>query len=159
MSFIAGPYSAVWNSLAIGQTESGFEFTEPGIVGQPIVGDNFGPECHQDAVLSNGNAFITMVLNEYDAAAMRTILSPSGVAGRLFPSGILATSIAKVLVLTRLSASTTATPATRTANLAMLAPGQDITYLMSSGHRKVPIRFQLFPYLISTGVYGHFVDS
>lgn len=159
MSFISGPYTISWDGSTIGQTEAGVEFTEPGIVGDPIVGDNFGPECHQDAVLSNGNCFASMVLNEYNVSAVRAILSPSGTAGRLFPSGVLATSIAKVLILTRASASTTATPTTRTANLAMLAPGQDITYLMSSAHRKVPIRFQLFPYLVSTGIYAHFVDT
>lgn len=160
MSFIAGPYTITWGGVTLGQAERGIDFEEPGWgEGEPITGDDFGHECIQDYALGNGNAYASFVLNEYNAAAVRSLLSPSGTSGRLFQAGILATSLAAAMVFTRVSSSTTATPTTRTANKAILAPGQNVRYLMSTKHRKVPIRIQFLPYLVSTGIYAHWVDS
>lgn len=160
MSFIMGPYTITWNGSTLGQTQNGINFSEPGWgSGEPIIGDNLGPECHQDFVLGNGNCFATFICNEYDAAAMRAALSLSGTVGRLFQAGISAYANAKALVFTRTSSDTTAVPATRTCSKAILAPGQNIEYLMATAHRKVPLRFQLLPYVVTGTTYANFVDT
>jgi len=173
MSFLAGAYSVQWNSLSLGQTENGIEFSEPGFSGEPIRGDNLGPNADQDGVFLPGNAYCDMVLLEYNAAALRSLVSQPYVAqnatGTLITPGVsgvaglpgqLWTSLAKVLVLTKVNQGVlNATPlVSRTCHAAILAPNFPIRYLMSPRHRKVPIRFQLLPTTVSN-VLRYWTDA
>lgn len=161
MSFIAGAYTISWdtdssfaNGTSLGQTRDGIEVEEPGITGEPITGDNYGPNLWQDGVLLPGNFFISCTCLEYDAVGIRKLLSQpywdgstlqttvvSGVPGL---PGQLWSSLAKKMVLTRVS-GTIASPTTRKIYRALLAPNFPIKYLMSPRHRTVPIRFLCLP--------------
>lgn len=174
MSFISGAFSVTWNSESLGQVENGFEVEEPGMgAGEAIRGDNLGPYADQDGVYLPGNYYISCTLLEYNATAVRKLLSQPYVAqnatGTLITPGVsgvpglpgqLWSSLAKVLVFTKANQGVlNATPlVTRTCHAAILAPNFPIRYLMSPRHRKVPIRFQLLPTTVSN-VLRYWTDA
>mgnify|MGYP003335116460 CR=1 FL=1 len=161
MGFIAGTYTVTWNSLTLGQFEDGFEFTEPGVGdSEDIRGDYFGQGADQDAVLLGGNCFIQGIMLEANAAALRNLLSKDGVSGRAFVPGTLISSLWQPLVLTRYGDGSivTATPATRTCARTHLVRSQQITYALKNKLRRVPIRFQVFPYVSGSNIL-YWVDS
>lgn len=174
MSFISGAFSVTWNSLALGQVENGIDFSEPGMgASEMIRGDNCGIGCDQDGVFMPGNAYCDMVLLEYNAAGLRSLVSQPyvatnatgtlitpGVSGVVGLPGQLLSSLAKVLLLTKVNQGVlNATPlVSRTCHAAILAPNFPIRYLMSPRHRKVPIRFQLLPTIVSN-VLRYWTDA
>lgn len=161
MSFIAGSYSCLWNSLSLGQMEDGYRIIEPGTgESDDIRGDTFGQGSDQDAVLLGGNCFVEMTLLEYNAAALRTLLSKDAVSGRAFIPGTLVSTLWASLVLTRIGSGSvvTATPATRTFARAHLARPADVAYGFQNRLRRLPLRFQIFPQVSSSEIV-YWVDS
>jgi len=164
LSFITGQYTLTYDGYSLGQADNGFETEEPGMSGEKITGDNLGPYATQDGVYLPGDYFLSFTSLEYNAAGIRRLLSQPYVAqnatGTLITPGVsgvaglpgqLWSSLAKVLVLTKVNQGVlNATPlVTRTCHAAILAPNFPIRYLMSPRHRKVPIRFQLLPTTVS----------
>lgn len=154
MSFIAGRYSATWNSLAVGQTANGFRLSNE-FFKRLITGDNFG-ETPQDAVYRGGRMGIDFTLLEADAAAAQTLAWPYnatkfdlGTIGRLD----VGSSLAKSLVLTAVAGtSAAATPATQTHPLTILQEGYPVEALYASDLRDIPLRLRIYPN--SSGVFG-----
>lgn len=163
MTFIAGPYTATWTppastAKALGITQDGFEL-EWVMHGEVIKGDNMGDSI-QDGVYRGGDCFINVVCEEFDAAAL---YATSGTTAQAFnpasdtfgqhgQAGVLFSSLAGILVLTRVSALTGATPHVITANKAILANEHVIRTKLASRLRIVPLRFLLLPYTVSSDV-------
>lgn len=161
MTFIAGPYTATWTppsstAKALGITQDGFEL-EWMMHAEMIKGDNLG-DTIQDGVYRGGDAFINCVCEEFDAAALYgaqattpQVFNPANANfGRHGQAGVLLSALAGVLVLTRVSASTGATPTTITANKAILENGHVIRAKLASRLRIIPLRFRLLPYTDSS---------
>lgn len=151
MTFVAGPYTAAWNSQTIGVTEEGYELGLQEFE-EPIRGDNMG-DTIQDHVYRGHGLTIEFVLEEFDSSAMALILWPfHATFGTHGQAGVLGTSKAKALVLTAVAGTTAATrPATLTASLAILEPGFLAKYRFQSRLRKVPIRLRVYPN--SSGIF------
>lgn len=161
MTFIAGPYSGTWTppagaALALGITEDGFDL-EWVMHGEVIKGDNLGDSI-QDGVYRGGDVFISLTAEEFNAAGLygahtttTQAFNPASTHfGRHGQAGVLFSALAGELILTRVSASTGATPTTITASKAILANEFVIRTKLASRLRKVPLRFLLLPYAVST---------
>jgi len=168
MTFIAGPYSASYTpalggtgALQLGIVEDGFELEEIRYA-EPIKGDNLG-EAVQDYVDRGKDCFINCVVEEVDLPAIYRAMNPNvnvssiGLQGSIGQVGTLYSNSAGTLVLTAVAGTTAAAyPATLTANKAIIAPSFAMRRALASRLRKIPLRFQLLPYVISTTTY-HYV--
>lgn len=145
MTFVAGPYTGVWNSLALGITEDGFDW-ELQEGEEQITGDNMG-DTIQDHVYRGHFLNIETVLEEFDTAALPTILWPfHATLGTHGQAGVLGTSKAKPLVLTAVLGTTASTrPATMTFPLTILDPQFRSKLKMASRLKKIPIRLRAYP--------------
>ena len=153
MTFIAGRYTSTWNALSAGQVADGYRLS-PQLLMRNITGDG-GGQTVQDAVYQGAGVEIGFTIIEYDAAAVQTLIWP--VSATLFDMGVIgklavAGSLAKQLVLTRVSSSTTASPATLTLPLTMLKENYPVNLLMASDLKEVPLLLRVFPN--SSGVFG-----
>lgn len=155
MSFIAGRYTATWNSLALGQTAEGFRLSHQ-FFKRLITGDAFA-QAPQDAVYQGAEVTSQCRLIEYDAAAVQTLSWPynatkwvNGTVGRTD----VGSSLVKSLVLTAVSGTpAAATPATWTSLLSILQEGFPVELLFAPDLREVPIRMRHYPNS-STGVFA-----
>lgn len=148
MTFIAGPYTATYNGQTIGIVQDGFEL-EIATEVEKITGDNLGSSV-QDGVYLGGNAYISCVLEEFDATGVLAAFWPYAASfGLMGQVGTLLTAYDAALVLTKIS-GTNASPTSLTAAQAILAPNYPLRMLFGSRLRRVPIQFQLLPY-VSTG--------
>jgi hypothetical protein len=163
--FVSGAYTCTFafaggSALSIGQTEDSFEL-EFSLNGDPIRGDNLGDSI-QSFINRGGDCFLSTVLIDWDTAlASRIFWHPSATLGT-FDAGYIGSVASKqlsegaastgILVLTRVLTVTHSTPATLTANYAMLAPGFPIRTLFGPRLRRVPIRLQLLPFPTNVSV-------
>jgi len=153
-TFIAGRYTATWNSLALGQTADGFRSSHS-IFKRLITGDAFA-QAPQDAIYQGAEVFMAGRLIQYDAAAMPTIMWPY--ASTFLDMGIIGradvgTSLAKSLILTAISGTpAAAAPATLTLPNSILAEGFPIELLFAPDLREVPLRMRVYPN--SSGIFG-----
>ena len=144
MSFIAGPYTATYNSAAVGITEEGFDLDQ--VFFQEIVrGDNMGSGA-QDGVYRAGDAFISFVGEEFNLIRASAIINPYAALGVIGQVGRLATNLAMNITLT----ATAGTPAfaqinSLSASKSILAEGFNLKTTFSTRLRKSPLRLQLFP--------------
>ncbi len=145
MSFIAGRYTAVWNSLSLGQTERGFDvgfqrFTEP------ITGDA-GADTEQDGINRGADFDVIAQLLEYNAAAVATLTWPiSGTAFDMGVIGVLDSSKWQSMIFTALAGTPAAsTPATLTCARSILKPRFPVRLLLAPSLRKVPIAMKVYP--------------
>lgn len=156
MSFIAGGYTCSFDGDTVGQIEDGIEF-EWVFNGEVIKGDNLG-DSMQDGVYRGGDCFCSMTLTEYDQAKLLKAIwpwSPAGAGaanfGRVGTVGVLATSAARTLILTKvIGPNASPTSITCTANGttggAILPFGFPIRLLLAPRLRRIPLRLQLLPY-------------
>jgi len=139
MAFIAGGYTATWNSLALGQTADGYRLS---------TGDLYG-ETPQDAVIRGADLVVAMRLIEYSAAAIQTLKWPISTTKWTVESiGFLAvaSSLAKELVLTAVSGTPAAsTPASLTVTKSMLHENFPVEVLFAPDLREVPLRLRAYP--------------
>ena len=162
MSFIAGPYTATYKAaggaaLALGIVADGFRLTRV-FRGQIITGDNLGKSV-QDGVFQGSDMFLSAVFEEFNAAALFANNAANGAQadnpfGLNFNKqgqvGRLWSTIAGEIVLTRVSADTTASFATLTAAKAIIQEDAEIEYLMATALKTVPLRFRLLPTVVSS---------
>jgi hypothetical protein len=153
MSFIAGRYTATWNSLALGQTAEGLRLSHQ-FFKRLITGDAYA-ESPQDAVYRGAEVTAAFRLIEYDAAALPTIMWPysatflsMGVIGRTD----VGSAIAKSLILTAMAGTpAAATPASLTLPQSILQEGFPVEILFAPDLREVPLRMRVYPV---NGVFG-----
>lgn len=145
---IAGHYSATYNAVGVGYTETGFELEQT--VKQEVSNesDAFG-ESTIDWVYRGGDAFLTWDSKVYKAGSTAPFW-PWGALGVMAtaaaPIGRLASAVAQAMVLTATAGTpASATPATLTASKSLLAPNFSGRLLFNSKLRRVPVRLQLLP--------------
>lgn len=154
MSFIAGQYTATYNSLPLGQTADGYRLSHQ-FFKRLITGDAWG-EAPQDGVYRGASVEIGYTLIEYNAAGARAAFWPyanafldMGIVGRLD----VGSNIAKGLVLTAVAGTPAATaPASLSFTNAILKEGFPVELLFAPDLRDVPIRQRIYPN--QSGVFG-----
>lgn len=163
-TFSVGHYAVTWNGNALGISETPHEWRS-GTGGEEITSDDFGPYTPIDYIYTGQRHFVTVRLLEWTANIRATLYPFNAAFGDLSstanPIGQLASSAAKALVFTATANTPAATngPVTRTANLAILAPNQDVDYIFGVGRRIVPVTFMVLPYDATAGTYKFFVDT
>lgn len=153
MAFIAGPYNWTFGGQSLGVVEDAPRFTArlDTIV---VTGDNLGGTI-QDVLHRGGNLYMDMVLQEYNAAGAPNAFWPneppavSGIddVGVTQQSWIGCARTTAQLIGTKVAGSC-AYPEVWTAPQAVLAPDYDISFLMGSRLRNVPISFLLIPTVV-----------
>ena len=161
-TFIAGRYVCSFGHEEnyIGATEDGYEL-ETVRFGEELVGDN-GADTVQDVVYRGGNCFLSFVCVEWSIGTLKalTMFSESTTEKAYDIQGGYVGDVGNQwrqmageggpteLILTA-DTSTTAEdkPAVLTASVAMLAHGFSTRINFSNRHRKIPLRFQLLPYI------------
>ena len=151
--FVAGGYTATWNSLALGQCADGYRLSHS-FFKRIVTGDSMA-EGPQDAVYRGAEMFLQMTLIEFNAAGMYSIMWPYGnyLAPGLVGRMDVLSGLAKQLVLTALAGTPAATsPASISLPLAILAEGFPVELLMAPNLREIPIRMRIYPN--SSAVFG-----
>lgn len=146
MAFIAGAYTATWNSQDIGNIREGFHF-EIIPQAQDIIAQNYGGSV-QDGVYRGGDVFLSFVLSEYNATGVAALIWPYGTFGVIGNIGALQTTFCQALVLTAIS-GTNATPTTWTFSKTLIMPGNPVGFDLGPVHRELPIRQRAYPYVSS----------
>lgn len=164
-NFVAGRYTATWGESGhsnnfLGVTEDGFEI-EKHTFGEELVGDNLG-DTVQDIIYRGGNVYINVTFVEWDTHvlnALKMFSTPLGdvgdhVGGHVGAIGRqhvnMGGSSANKLILVVESGTTAAGTGglnTFFAEHATIAPGFVQRINLNNRHRKIPLRFQLLPYI------------
>ncbi len=146
MAYIAGPYVWTYGGAALGSMEQ-TPILEWVPSQESIVSDQYG-DTIIDGIYRGGNMYMTLVLNEYNAAGALAAFHPqSATLGAVGTPGVLMSTFSAALVGTAIAGTNASTnPATWTATGAVLAPGNNIQLLFGTRKRNVPIRFILFPF-------------
>lgn len=141
MPVVAGPYSATWNALSLGNTIQGFEKSYS-MGARPIQFDAVG-ETPVDMLVNRMIMTVDFILAEADVAAISTITWPwHATRGRFPRSGTSLFTYAKPLVLT---ACDTINPLTITFFKTILAPDFQERIRYSHMERYIPIQLYVFP--------------
>ena len=168
-TFIAGPYTNIYNSISAGLTENGFEIRfrpELQLVNQSdIYGDTI-----LDSIYRGGNCLMSFTCIEWGKTLANALIWPYAAAKAASPylatQGFMGTvgkmtigsTLHKTTLLTAVGAAgqptgqmagtttATATPATFEALNSALAEGSDVAYMMTSRLRTVPVVLRLYPY-------------
>lgn len=158
MSWIAGAYTAVFNSLACGQCDNqkGIRLSHQQMY-EDITGDAYG-DTVQDMIYQGMTAELEMELLEADAAALASLENPMAAGYALGQVGVpvVAAGKTKALVLTAQSGTSAAggagtggpgggSPATITILACCLAPGFPVTKVFNSKLRRIPLKLRMFP--------------
>ena len=163
-TFVAGPYTATYyapsdSARSLGIMEQGYNvgysmrrqiLARTDTYGEtPIEGFYQGAEVNIQGTATEWLAGVMKAINPYNtwngsvAAAAGTF--------SLGQVGKADTDNAGVLVLTATAGTpASASPATLTATLALLAENFDVSMLFGPEHRKMPWRFRIYPYLSTT---------
>lgn len=152
-TFIAGRYSATWNTADIGIMEDGYELSWQWSVEAINNTDRYGDQWIDGIYRGLTNVFCQCNSLEYKTGSAAAItpwaaILPTGVSG--LASGVIGRLVSNnvgTLVLTATAATPAATtPATLTTASAILAENVDVKLLFNSKLRKVPIRFRFVTY-------------
>lgn len=147
-TFAPGYYSMTYGGLDCGLVE-GVRQLRRRFSAQQIQTDVYG-DSDVDGVYRGGNTFLMMTFKEWKAPISTTILNPYHVTdiGAMGLNGRLQTDLSAVIILTATASTPAATagPVTLTASKAILAPDNDVEWLMGNEQRDVSVLFQLYPY-------------
>jgi len=158
MSFIAGPYTATYDALALGQSQDGWRLTD-NFFKQLVLGDKYA-QAPQDAVYQGAEVLLAFTLIEYDAAAVQSAMWPynatlyiNGQVGRTD----VGSAIAKQIIFTSVVGTPAAAlPATATFPLSIIAENFPKEILYAPALRTIPMRMRVYPNQ-STGSFGTLV--
>lgn len=159
-SFAAGPYNAVYNSVALGLMVGNEQGPRIQLIDrtQLITNSHRWARTVIGAVGQGGEAFANLILMEYSAALM-AVFWPWGSLGKIPAICADRYDASAALVFTAQASTLAATsgPATRTCAKAFLAEDFDFSYLLANIVRETPIRQRL--YLDDATNQRFFVDS
>lgn len=142
-----GNYEVTYDTVLCGLTEGPIRIRENTFI-EDVRADEFG-DTVIEGIGRGGSVEIAITFKEWKSPVKDKILYPrvTANAAGLHPiPGQLDTDFAKVLLLTAqpLSPAAIQGPLTITADLAILAPNQDIEWLMGNVQRDVPVIFRLY---------------
>ena len=152
----------------MGQTREGIRLSHQ-FFKRLITGD-LRADTPQDAVYRGIEMLASLILLEYEAAAVQDAMFPYSAAGALAVNAVglfdVQNAIAKQVVMTAVITSSTPTgvsgtvgstndpvPATRTLPLCVLQENFPVELLFAPDLREVPLRLRVYPNA-STGVFG-----
>lgn len=162
-TLVAGPYTATWNSAALGIFEGGGSL--PTLQYQRFTEDIDNTSAYGRALLDGiylGMAvFFQMVCQEYKAGSIGAAFPQHATKGRLGTIGVMEyASHSASLVLTAVAGTTAATsPATLTSSKSCLAPGFTVSLAYGPTLRKVPLRLRAFVQDVGSGNAGFFSET
>lgn len=157
-NFVAGPYTATYDGVALGLTTQGFTLSHE-FFKRLITGDVFG-DGPVNAIYRGRAQFVEFESLEAENAGVLALTEPYG-AGTQLVSGVIGqfdqtsgdcTGVSKALVLTKVAGSC-ATPATVSFPLSVLAEGYPVRALYGQDLRTIPLRLRVYPN-DSTGIFG-----
>lgn len=166
MGFIAGQYTATYNSKALGQAADGFRLSHQ-FFKRLITGDS-GGDTPQDAVYRGREQMISFRLLEPDSAGITDLIDPyAGTVGTPWTLGQIGlldvrgagtgspTSRCKSLVLTAVTGTTAYNDSWKTVTLplSILSENFPVEVLLAPDVREVPIRIRVYPNM-STLLFG-----
>ena len=149
---ISGPYTGLWNALALGtQNDDGFVLSAT-VQGQEInASDAYGMTL-VEAIYRGENWKLRLRGLEWNKAGLLDSLLMFGqtATGTLSPElrniGERWSKYCKTLLLTAILGNPPAVPQTLTALTAGLSPNQTTEFMMTSKMREMPLEFVLLPY-------------
>ena len=144
MTFVAGSYTATYNTLALGIIEDGFTIDWVSRA-EDIIAD-VGGAAPIDGVYQGLEVQISFTLSEWDAAAAQTAFWPfETTVGQMGRIGRLLSGMAKPLALTK-CANTTAAPTMISFPSAILSPGFSVQTFWANKLRKIPLQMRILPF-------------
>ena len=157
-TFIAGRYSATYNSVDLGIMSDGYEIqVDPK---EQVINrsDAFG-DMMIESIFRGADWFCQYEAMEYKAGPISAYF-PFAAPGAVGVIGRLGSAIAQSVVLTATAGTpAAAAPATLTAALAKLAPNSSPRWKMDSMLRLLPTRLQFYPSDVGAGVIKHFTTT
>lgn len=142
MTFIAGSYSATYNSLDLGIIDDGFTIDWTSRA-EDIITD-VGGATPIDGVYQGLEMQVSFTLAEWDASAAKAAFWPFATTlGEVGAMGRLLSTMASSLILTRCQSPTV--PTSITFSSAILAPGFNVSALFANKHRKIPLQMRILP--------------
>ena len=171
LSAISGPYYGSWNGEYLGATEDGFE-VEHTFYSEPVRGDNLGDSI-QDEILRGVDVYVNFTLIEYGKASI--VQGPGAVSGSIHwatsASGFngagdgkagtigdtLSDSAAGLVLTAVANTPASASPASITFPLSVLARNFPVRVLYASRLRRIPMRMVALPSGVS-GASGQVVS-
>ena len=155
-NFVAGPYTATYDGVALGLTTQGFTLSHE-FFKRLITGDVFG-DGPVNSIYRGRAQFVEFESLEAENAGVLALTEPygtaltSGVIGQFDVTQGACTGASAALVLTKVTGSC-ATPATVSFPLSVLAEGYPVRALYGQDLRTIPLRLRVYPNY-STGVFG-----
>lgn len=146
---VSGPYTATWNSVAVGFTVEGYQLTV-NFLKQMIDQTDLYGRTMIDTIHQGANARLRYDSRCYDAGNLGPAFPYGGIGivmSAAKPVGYNDRVHAQALVLTS-TANTpaAAAPVTLTAGKSHIAPDYPIELLFDSKARQIPVQLQLIPY-------------
>lgn len=147
-NFIAGPYTATYKALALGQTADGYRISHQ-FFKRLILGDSYA-QAPQDEVYQGAEMFVQFRLIQYDSAGVAAAMWPYGSFAGLAMGQVGRVSrqqgLVGSLILTAVAGTPASTaPASVTLTNAIIAEGFPVELLFAPDLREVPIRQRVFP--------------
>ena len=156
-SLLAGAYTITWDSVSLGLFggDSEAPVIEQTTEAEPVNNTTIYGKSEIEAFYQGGNWFASMTCLEYKAGTYGPWWPWGAGLGAMGTISGTFTGSAQALVMTAVTgtpAQIAGAPNTLTANLAILARGFNTRLLYGPTLRKVPLRFQLYPYTHSGSV-------
>jgi len=156
-TYIVGAYTATYNSVALGQTEEGYELQFEHKNDLISKSDVFGDKL-LDMIYRGTDWFFQSEFKEWKAGPIAVAFpwAAMGVEGVI---GRLGSDVAASLVLTSTTGTPAATtPSTLTASHTILAPNSNPRAQFNSRLRTLPVRMVMLPYN-NAGTTTHYVTT
>lgn len=155
-TFIAGRYAGTYNALDVGLTQDGYKFTFTRH-SEPINQSDAYGRSTIELIDQGGDCFCAFICLEYKAGPKKLLNTFTTNFGTLStptePISRLGSDLGKAMVLTAQAgtpAAVSSAPLTATAASCMLANGFSSEIPFGPVLRRIPIRLQVFPTLVSS---------
>lgn len=157
-NFSPGSYTVTLNSVSLGLVNDPIRI-QRAMRAQEITVDLYGDSV-VDGVYRGGRVFVMIVLAEWTANIRAAIWQFNADFGQTGLHGRLLSDVAQSLVLTPVASTPAATLGnnTFTASKAILAPQNNVQWLMGNVHRNIPLVFEALAYLDGSNL-RHFALS
>lgn len=158
-AFITGPYTATYDSTAIGVTQDGFNLSIVMMAELINQTDAYGDSV-VDLITRGANCFCSFISRTYDAATMKLLNAHGASTWNVMPDpGYLGSDRAKTLALTDVAGTTAAATgiltgaadgvAALSASKAIMQEGADSNIPLGPTNRDVDVSLRLLPYAYS----------
>jgi hypothetical protein len=147
-TFVAGAYSGTYVPPGdaagdLGIQEKGYELSVT-LAKQLITDTDDFAQIVADAIYQGAGLFLSCVSKEWKSSVLAAAL-PYGLGAGLM--GRLDTNAAGTIILASTAGTTAAlAPAIVTAPYALIAEGWDVKWMHAPEHRKIPMRFRIYPH-------------